>query len=275
MKTVSLSHFESIESNPFTGQVDEVYTIERVPVPEDRTPIEVFNLKLVQSGNVYEIYEYDKPIVRGYKSKAKGGRNAKSDNVDSGKNRETALNRARKNLRRLINVNIRENSKFVTLTFRENITDLDYANNELKKFFKRLSYHMGFKASYSYVIEFQERGAVHYHVILFNVPYLAHKTLSELWGNGYVKINRIRDVDNVGAYVVKYMSKELSDERLKGRRCYGYSDNLDKPKEIVDANKIAHVLGTLEQSEKVTYQNTFSNEYYNINYTQIKVSRSK
>jgi len=252
------------------GQI--VQKLKRI-VCEDAVRPEVFQKKLIKSGDVYELYEYDKPIVKNYKSKIKGGRGGSASAEEKEKNREVALNRAKRNLRRLINVNIGASGKFVTLTFRDNVTDLDYANNELKKFFKRLSYHLGVKVAYAYVIEFQKRGAIHYHVIMFNVPYIACNELKDIWGHGYIKINRIDNVDNVGAYVVKYMSKDLEDDRLEGRKCYGSSKNLKKSVEITDENEIAQVLVALEQTDVVTYQNNFSNDYYNINYTQIKVKK--
>ena len=65
------------------------------------------------------------------------------------------FNRAKRDLRRLINANIGEFSKFVTLTFRENITDLKVANYEWKKFKQRLETKIGYKLQYLVVIEFQ------------------------------------------------------------------------------------------------------------------------
>lgn len=43
------------------------------------------------------------------------------------------------------------------------------------------------------------------------------------------KINRISHVKNVGAYVVKYMTKEGVDERLIGKKLYQTSQNCIKP----------------------------------------------
>lgn len=38
----------------------------------------------------------------------------------------------------------------------------------------------------------------HYH-LLCNLPFISAKTLQEIWGNGFIRINKIDDVDNVGA----------------------------------------------------------------------------
>jgi hypothetical protein len=53
---------------------------------------------------------------------------------------------------------------FTTLTFRENLHNIKEANYEFLKFIKRVKYKFGdFK--YLAVIEFQDRGAIHYHMI--------------------------------------------------------------------------------------------------------------
>ena len=137
--------------------------------------------KMIQAGDVIEIYEYENGYSKGYtvntSEKWIRGRKigAKSDNYHD--NRAKVLTRAKNRLRRLINANVGAygqefTSKFVTLTFGGNITDLDSAHYEFKKFLKRLNYAMyGTKKAnlrYSVVVEFQERGAVHYHIVFYN-----------------------------------------------------------------------------------------------------------
>ena len=67
----------------------------------------------------------------------------------------------------------------------------------------RLNYKLNQKIKYLAVIEFQERGAVHYHV-LSDIPYIPQKELQDIWGHGFVYINAVKHVDNIGAYIVKY-----------------------------------------------------------------------
>lgn len=43
---------------------------------------------------------------------------------------------------RLVDTNFDNQTKFLTLTFKENIQDIEYANNEFKKFIKRLNYDL-------------------------------------------------------------------------------------------------------------------------------------
>ena len=46
------------------------------------------------------------------------------------------------------------------------------------------------------------------------------------------KINSIMKVDNIGAYVIKYMTKEKADARLQGLKAYNCSKGLLRPYEV-------------------------------------------
>lgn len=188
--------------------------------------------KYIITKNVIEIYEFEKYIC------GKGGaknvtRGMSTDIEKSLLNYKNQTVRRRENVRRLATMNFDNNSKFLTLTFEENVIDLNYSNLEFKKFIKRLSYKLDKRIKYLAVIEFQKRGSVHYHVLL-DIPYIPQKDLQELWGNGFVFINAVSHVDNIGAYICKYMSKEGADERLRNRRAYLKSNNLIKPEKIIN-----------------------------------------
>ena len=123
---------------------------------------------------------------------------------------------------------------FATLTFKENIEDIKKANYEFLKFIKRMRCGYGdFK--YLAVIEFQDRGAIHYHMIS-DFGYIKHSELEKIWGQGFVWIKDLmkakngKPCDNVAAYVVKYMNKDLFEPRLMGQQAYLRSRNLKKPK---------------------------------------------
>jgi hypothetical protein len=136
------------------------------------------------------------------------------------------------NVRQLVTCNFSEHSKFVTLTFKKNEIDVKQANYQFQNFIKRLKYwnsQQSFK--YLAVIEFQSRGAVHYHMIA-DLDFVPAKMLQTLWGQGFIKINDISHVDNVGAYVVKYMNKNTDDERLQGLKAYNCSLGLERPVEL-------------------------------------------
>ena len=106
---------------------------------------------------------------------------------------------AKWNLLRLVDCNYDDNTSFLTLTTKENISDRNHFKDLLKTFIKRFNYHIfntkKSKLKYLTVLEKQKRGAWHAHILLFSVPYVPHRQLLELWGHGAVRINKV-DVDS-------------------------------------------------------------------------------
>ena len=97
---------------------------------------------MVISGKVIELYEYENGYLKGYKDKTgKTGRLLASESENKLDNRAKVMQRAKTDVRRLINSNAYDLTKFLTLTFKENVTDLDYCHNEFKKYIKRLKYN--------------------------------------------------------------------------------------------------------------------------------------
>lgn len=227
--------------------------------------------KLVISGNILELYDYEYPIVKGLSLKKVGRANeTMTDETTKQENRKKTQYRAKRQVARLINANSFEMKKFITLTFADNITDIKTANREFKIFIQRLNYylkkHNHSNLKYVAVIEFQKRGAIHYH-FLCNAPYIENKVLKELWKNGFVRINKIDNVDNVGAYVTKYMSKDLNDKRLQGKKCYLTSKHLEKPIETIDKEIIDELLPSIEIKRE--YKRNYTTEYNgDVVYTQ-------
>lgn len=143
-----------------------------------------------------------------------------------------SLRETTKRLRRLINANFdgADNELFVTLTYRENMTDVKRLYKDFDKFYKRLKYrYRDIEFRYISVIEPQYRGAWHIHLLLkaLNRDYLFidnDSVISELWGHGFTKTKRLNGVDNVGAYLSAYLT-DLIDEKgskKKGARLYLY-----------------------------------------------------
>ena len=189
--------------------------------------------KYVITGHILEVYDY-KYYIHG-KGGFSGVEKGKAELENALVNYANTNKRRRDKIRRLACANFNNiHDKFLTLTFAENKTDIEECNNLFKKFIMRLKYTYNLKdLKYLAVIEFQERGAVHYHVLL-NIPYIPHAELQELWGNGFVFINAITHVDNLGAYVLKYMTKDNNDTRLMGKKAYLTSRNLKHEETIVN-----------------------------------------
>lgn len=241
--------------------------------------LSVFDGKIVKSGDILEIYKYEKGVFTG----STGSRGRNGQGKDKERNRELVISRARREIRRIINANVNawgEKPKFLTLTFAENVQDLETANYEFGKFLKRLNYacYKTKKHSFKYtcVVEFQERGAIHYHVIFYNLPYIESSLLAYFWRQGFIKINAIDDVTNVGAYVCKYLTKANDDDRLRGKKCYFNSRGLVKPVEFyLDYDDLERYKEKLPQ-EALVYEAEFKNEYVGtIKYEQYNLSISE
>jgi hypothetical protein len=73
-------------------------------------------------------------------------------------------------------------------------------------------------APYCVKVEFHESGWVHYHVIFLTRRFLPKELLAELWGLGWVKVQRITNTDF--HYLLKYVTKpeELPGWILKRKR---------------------------------------------------------
>jgi len=114
------------------------------------------------------------------------------------------------------------------------------------------------------------------------MPYIKANDIGNVWGNGFIKINKIDDVDNVGAYVSEYLGQaekgqghNIEDDRLQGKKSYFSSRGLYKPVEITDKKIVERVAAALPE-EYLTYSATFENENLgNILYKQYNLRSVK
>lgn len=231
--------------------------------------------KLIQTPKEIEFFHYEKPIFYDFDNKRRRANLEVKDDETKKQNRERSLYRSRARLRRLVNANVDEWASitgkryrplFLTLTFRENIIDLQSANYEFTKFIQNLNYLIGFKKSiikYLVVPEFQKRGAVHYHVIIFNLPFVdnIYDKLNRIWGNGFMLLKSLDKINNIGNYISKYMSKGKVDLRLISNKAYFASHGLKQPIESKDETRIKKILETLSPDIK-PFEKKYKDEYY-------------
>ena len=181
---------------------------------------------------------------------------------------------------------------FITLTYAENMQDLEQADKDFKKFIQRFKYHHGdFK--YLAVREFQKRGAIHYHMLCsWTRPFEGEEDIRSweryfgvtieggqivkrgLWGHGTVDIKLMNHVDNVGAYLIKYMTKNLSIELFKGKKIYLPSKGLERPEVFRgdQAEELIRFYGL--ETKKEVFTNSYESEYCgNIVYKEYNLNR--
>lgn len=165
-------------------------------------------------------------------------------------NRSQSMNSLRqtfKKLRYLINNNFvgAKNELHMTLTYAENMTDTERLYADFKRFMMRLKRkYKGQSIDYLNVIEPQERGAWHCHLLIrFNDVgsiFLENKKIAEMWGQGFVTIRSLAEVDNIGAYLSAYLSDiELTDETEP----IAYTDGTEIVEKTVEGQKKKFIKG--------------------------------
>jgi len=203
--------------------------------------------RAILSGDQLELYEYEFPYAFNMAPRRSRGRDSKSSN----ERRRDNLAHVRSEIRRLIECNYQEygyNPVFLTFTFKENVTSLSVANKAFKTFIQRFTRYYGKSLKYLAIVEFQKRGAVHYHCIFFNLSIeyerreRRERIIANLWGHGYVDIERIRHAKSVSAYVCKYLNKGVSDPRLRGKKSFFTSRALFRPVQFRSESSIDKLL---------------------------------
>lgn len=137
------------------------------------------------------------------------------------------------NARSVINANVTdvEKVRWCTLTYAENMTDTKRLYEDFRDFNKRFQYycktHGYSKPEYIVMMEPQGRGAWHAHLLYIwqdqKAPYIANQEFREMWGHGFVRIKKLDNVDNVGAYLTAYLGDMEIDEmdisKAVGKQC--------------------------------------------------------
>lgn len=207
----------------------------------------VYDAKIVIAGNVCEVTTYKEPILTDFKNKTEKKPREKTEEVIL-ENQKRSIRRTTKRIRDLANANfVPGRSSFLTLTFKENLTDYEVAFTYWDLFKKRIEYKLKQKLQYLGVVEFQTknyeetgRRAIHFHICLFNIDFIDQDWLYKTWNKvttgGGVNIQGLKDVDNIGAYLTSYLGKDLDAqirfEKYLNKKRYFQSRNLKEPEVV-------------------------------------------
>jgi hypothetical protein len=228
-------------SAPTTHYWDSTYSTHNQKIMHDinKKLIKKTHKKLVISGNTAELYIFERPLF--YNNPGQPLQNSSEKNT-SEERRFSSIKRSRDKIRRLCNANAYHYGncvpKFLTLTFRDEITDLKEARRLFKIFIAKLQYRYP-NTKYLGVAEIQKQRYAtygkkvwHFHIIFFNLPFIygIQSVFETLWPYGFLKINAISHVKNVGAYVSKYLRKDLYEKELFGEKSFFTSKGLHQPK---------------------------------------------
>lgn len=152
-------------------------------------------------------------------------------------------------LRDYLNTNITDTSycRWVTLTYRDNMTDPKKLYNDFKLFNRALRQKVG---HYEYIVamEPQGRGAWHCHVVMIfdkKAPFIDNDIIWSCWskkgykdklngndGYDYTKVKKLDDVDNVGAYLTAYLGDMELGELVQSGLIHDYIDKKVQIKDV-------------------------------------------
>lgn len=160
--------------------------------------------------------------------------------TDKRNRQDECAKRAKAKVRRLVDANLgkhKHHDKFITLTFAEDVKDRKIAMRAFDRFVKRLRYKFdGF--GYIAVTEIQDgkrredkigRGVYHFHMLVFNIPFLDPIEFKEIWGQGYVDVKSMHNYPDLAGYMSKYIGKDFQTGRSKYEKNYFTSRNLERP----------------------------------------------
>lgn len=247
--------------------------------------------KVIACNNVLEVYEFEKEPTKKQTKEIEDNydpldfENTKLELVDRKEERKIqTLRDARNMTRRLALMNFGPGDKFITLTYAKNMQDIEQADNDFKKFIMRFKYKFNLsKLPYIAVRELQKRGAIHYHLICkFPMDFKSEDDIKhwervfgqDIWGHGFVDIKTIDHVDNVGAYLIKYMTKNVSIELYKGKKVYLCSKGLERPL-VFRGDEAERIIELYElENKKEVFTNSYESEYLgNIVYKEYNLKR--
>lgn len=253
---------------------------------------ELYDVKIIRCGDYLQVYKFTDIRSKINKKDRETKINIKkidTDNLSKVSNDRVEevkpillANAIRSNLncQRIAKANKDSWETFITLTFKENITDIVKAN---KIFGSWVSNIRKLKKDFKYIAvpEFQKRGAVHYHVlsnlgkedkeIIFKQLIKTGKAVKyddlydvKYWSKGFARVDFIKkDYKKIYGYICKYMTKDI-DNKLFGKHRYFNSQNLIKPfEEYLDLSNSLHLAQFIEltRNKNVEYSSNYKDIY--------------
>lgn len=226
--------------------------------------------KCVISGRYIEFYKYQLPIQCDYERRHNVTKLKVPDNEEYVR-RDDSLSRSRQIVRRIIWCNVTPHTKFLTLTVKDNITDVKEFRRMFTTFLQAMKRN-GYDLRYLYVLERQKRGAIHAHCVIFNDEKIPLKILKKCWHYGRSEIKILNGLKyktdekivDVGAYVCKYITKESVSEW--GSRTYNCSKGLKRSYDISLKQYGDYDFGLMEDPNdihRIVVEQLLSQSYWN------------
>lgn len=210
-------------------------------------------------------YEYSMPMAKDYEREEKIQRKGKNLNTTKS---TRSINRVKDNLVLTIQANVKEYSKFITLTTTTPCLDREQFLTYFKIFKQNFQKNFGCSLAYVGVLERQKKrgkkegneGSIHAHLVVFNNQKLDFKLLKKCWGAyGSIDIKKVDSHENLGVYMAKYLTKDSLSEFNK--KLILKSRNLKKPLELYswEALGVGALTGEVDvlDIKEITYQKSY------------------
>jgi hypothetical protein len=214
----------------------------------------------ILTGRIMTITHYERPFRVFEKVQKKVV--SVNDRLTDEELRIKAQRRARKNLIMSINSNAWAYEKrtgiyyppvFMTLTTKEPVQEYENTLQRVSKYFKRLSYRIGDRVLYSGVAElFKKTKYLHFHILMYNLPYIKQRQLQEEWGN-IIDVRRMNTVVNAGRYMAKYFTKS-TEIHQKGRKHFFQAQDLIKPSKTSNPSLVGEIESMVNGVKPFAYQ---------------------
>lgn len=136
---------------------------------------------------------------------------------------KNTVSQSLRGLRDLINSNLAEpeNALWLTLTYKENMTDAKRLYEDWRRFWQRVKYYLSKHnlptAEYIIAAEPQGRGAWHLHCLFLfpsRAPYIPNSEVARIWGHGFTKTKSLKGIANPGLYLTAYLGDMVLTEAL-------------------------------------------------------------
>jgi len=232
--------------------------------------------RIVQYGDITELYEYEKNINNTKKKKISSiAKKRAKQNREYAKQKGTYIKSKRSRLRtinnffRLCHHNnyMSKTIHFVTLTFAYDIT-LTKASRIIARFMERIKDNFSSETiSYISVSELTKKGRYHFHLLVYNLPTETcdyereTRYYQRQFEHGYVDI-RLATYKSAGiaGYMAKYMAKAMYDNENEKGRFYNCSRNIEKVRYAGSNTLNTHL------HELITYSCKSTIDQYNVPY---------
>ena len=107
------------------------------------------------------------------------------------------------------------NTTFITLTYPAEFPSPEQAKDNLRAFLERIRRREDCAhTSGVWRIELQERGAPHFHIIFFDLPFIRKEKIQEMWGEiigherPFTRIEAVKSWNGIMNYCSKYIAKK-------------------------------------------------------------------